>query len=161
MLHSFTASDQVTLQVSRLLELCIASWTAESFEECMDFVYVTNMTIISYQLSIFSYFFILRCASSPTIAPPIRSKSYMRILLRFISSTDGISSIQNPLNFEGSVLVLLKRKRLNNFDVFSSNISLRNKCRATALKKQRLSLYGFVVFLSKVGQLTVWFFKRD
>ena len=52
MLHSFEASDQMTLQVSRLLEICIASWTAESPEDCMGIVYVTNMTIISYQLKI-------------------------------------------------------------------------------------------------------------
>ena len=52
MLHSFTASDQVTLQVSSLLEIRIASWKAESFEECMDVVYATNMTIKLYQLNI-------------------------------------------------------------------------------------------------------------
>ena len=52
MLHTFTASDQMTLQVSSLLKLCIASWTAESLEECIDIVYVTNMTFISYQLNI-------------------------------------------------------------------------------------------------------------
>ena len=51
-LHSFTASDQVTLRVSSLLEIGIASWTAESLEECMDIVYVTNMAIISYKLII-------------------------------------------------------------------------------------------------------------
>ena len=38
MLHSFTASVQVTLQVSSSLEICIANWTAESLEECMDIV---------------------------------------------------------------------------------------------------------------------------
>ena len=52
MLHSFTASDQVMLQFSSLLEICIAGCTAESHEERMDIVYVTNMTIISYQLNI-------------------------------------------------------------------------------------------------------------
>ena len=57
MLHTFNASDQVTLQVSSLLEICIASWTAESLEECMDIVYVTNVTIISYQLDIFPVLF--------------------------------------------------------------------------------------------------------
>ena len=45
MLHSFAASDQVTFQVSSLLEICIAGWTAESLEECTDIVYVTKMTI--------------------------------------------------------------------------------------------------------------------
>ena len=52
MLHSFSASDQVTLQVSSLLEIFIASWAAESLEECIDIVYVTNMTIISYPQNI-------------------------------------------------------------------------------------------------------------
>ena len=52
MLHSFTASDQVTLQVSGLLEIFIASWTAEGLEKCMDVVYVTNITIILYQLGV-------------------------------------------------------------------------------------------------------------
>ena len=52
MLHTFTAFDQVTLQVSSLLKISITSWTAESLEECIDIVYVTNMTIISYQLNI-------------------------------------------------------------------------------------------------------------
>ena len=50
-LHSFTAY-QVTLQVSSLLEICIASWTAERLEECMDIVDVTNMTNIWYELNI-------------------------------------------------------------------------------------------------------------
>ena len=57
MLHTFTASDQMTLQVSSLLKICIANWTAESLEEGIDIVYVTNMTIISYQLNIFLVLF--------------------------------------------------------------------------------------------------------
>ena len=52
MLHSFSASDQVTLQVSSLSEICVTGLTAESLEECTDIVYVTNMTFISYQLNI-------------------------------------------------------------------------------------------------------------
>ena len=43
----------MTLQVSSLLKICIASWTAQSLEEGMDIVYVTNVTIISYQLNTF------------------------------------------------------------------------------------------------------------
>ena len=151
MLHSFSTSDQVTLQVFSLLEICISGWTVESVEESMDFVYVPNMTIISYQLNIlvfFSYFLILRRASSPTIAPSIRSMSYLKILILAISSTDGISSMQSPWNFEGSGLVLLKRKRLNDFDVSFSSLSFPCKWRASALKRQRLSLYGFLVFCS-------------
>ena len=50
MLHSFTASQQATLQVSSLLEIGIAVWTAKSLEVCMDIIYVTIMTVISYQL---------------------------------------------------------------------------------------------------------------
>ena len=57
MLHSFTAIDQVTLQVSNLLERCIASWSAESLEECMDKVYLTNMTILTYEVNIFLILF--------------------------------------------------------------------------------------------------------
>ena len=52
MLHTLTASEQMTLQVSCILKICIANWTAESLEESLDIVYVTIMTIISYQLNI-------------------------------------------------------------------------------------------------------------
>ena len=52
MLHSFTASDQVTLRVSSFFEICTGSWTAESFEECIDNFYETNMTIVLYELNI-------------------------------------------------------------------------------------------------------------
>ena len=96
MLHTFTASDQVTLQVSRLLEICIASWTAESFEECMDNVYVTNVTIILYQLNTFLVLFDASSCKFPTIAPSIRSMSYVKKLIPTISSTDGISLMQTP-----------------------------------------------------------------
>ena len=51
MLHPVTASDQVTLQVSCLLEICIGNRLAESLEECMDVVYVTHMTTILCQLN--------------------------------------------------------------------------------------------------------------
>ena len=150
MLHTFTASDQVTLQVSILLELCIASWKAESLEECMDIVYVTFVTIIMYQLNSFLVLFVLmlRRASSPTVAPSIRSMSYMKRLIPTISSTDRISSMQTPRNFEGSGFVLLIRKRLNKFDVSSPSLSFPCKWRASAPKRQRLSLYGFLVFCS-------------
>ena len=58
MLHTFTASNQVTLEVSSLLEICIASWTVESLEECMDIVFLTtNVTIIAYQLNTFLVLF--------------------------------------------------------------------------------------------------------
>ena len=75
-------------------------------------------------LIFFSYFLIIRRASSPTIAPSIRSMSYLNSLIRIISSTDGISSMQTLRNIEGSGLVLLIRKRLINFDVSSSSLLL-------------------------------------
>ena len=140
MLHSFTASDEATLQVSSLLEICVACSTAESFKECTDIVYETNETIISYQVNTFLVFFDALSCNSPTTAPSIKSMTYMKILIPTISSTDGISSMQTPWNFEGSGFVLLIRKRLKKFDVSSSNLSLPNKSRATALKTQRLSL---------------------
>ena len=145
MLHLFTASEQVTPQVSSLLELCIASWTAKSLEECMDVVCVTNMTFVSYQLNIFSYFLILRRASSPNIAPSIRSMSYMKMLIP-ISSTVRRSSMQTPWNIKGSGFVLLIRNSLNNFDVSFSRLSFPCKWIASALKRQRSSLYGCLVF---------------
>ena len=52
MLHWFTASDQVTLQVSSLLKYVSQVGQRKSLEKCMDIVYVTNMTIISYQQNI-------------------------------------------------------------------------------------------------------------
>ena len=52
MLHSFAASGQVTLQVSNFLESCIACWTAERLEGCMESVYVPDLTILSIQLNI-------------------------------------------------------------------------------------------------------------
>ena len=65
MLHSFTAPDQVALEFSNLLELCIASWTVESLEECIDIVYVTNMTSISYQLDLLLILFIASSCKFP------------------------------------------------------------------------------------------------
>ena len=65
MLHSFTASNQVTLHVSSLLEKCIESWTAESLEECMDIVYLTIMTITSYQLDVLLVLFDISLCKFP------------------------------------------------------------------------------------------------
>ena len=90
----------------------------------------------------------LRRPSSPIIGPSIRSISFMKILIPTVSSTDGISTMQTPWNFEGSMCVLLMRKRLNNFDVSSSSLSFPCKWSASALKRQRLSLYSFLVFCS-------------
>ena len=75
----------------------------------------------------------------------------MKIFIPTISSTDGISSMQTPGKFEESWFVLLTRKRLNNFDVSSSSLSFPFNWRASALKRQRLSLYVFfgVLFVSR------------
>ena len=65
-----------------------------------------------------------------------------------VSSTDGISSMQTPRNNKGSGFVLLKGKRLNNFDFSSSSLlSFPCKWRECALKRQKLSLYVFFVVL--------------
>ena len=88
----------------------------------------------------------LHRASSPNIAPSIRSMSYMKILIPTVSSTDGLTSMQTPWNFEGSEFVLVLRKRLSNFDVSSSSLPFPCKWRTTALKRQKMSLYDFLVF---------------
>ena len=146
--HSFTASDQVTLQVSNPLETWIASWTAEGFDECMDIVNVTEMTIISHQLNIL---LVLFDASSPTIAPSIRSMSYMKILIPTVSSTDGISSMQTPWNFEGSGFLLLIEKRLHNFDVFSSSLFFSMQVESKCSEEAKIVFVWFfgVLFVSK------------
>ena len=64
-----------------------------------------------------------------------------------------------PWNFETSPSSLLSKKSLNVFEVSSSSFSLPCKCRANALNKERLPLYGWLVFLSKVRQLTLQFLK--
>ena len=148
-LHSFIPSDQVTLQVANLLEICIASWTAERLEECMDVVYVTNMTNISYQLNILLVFF---DASSFKLAKHCAVNKvdviYENIDTYYIYYI-GKSSLQTTWNNKGSGFELLIRKRFNNFNVSSSSLlSFPCKWRASALKKQRLSLYGFLVFCS-------------
>ena len=48
-------------------------------------------------------FLMLRRASIPTIAPSIRSMSYIKILIRTIPSTDGISTMQTPGTLKGQV----------------------------------------------------------
>ena len=96
MLHMFTTSDQVTLQVSSLLKICIASWTAESLEECMDIVYVTNMTFISYQLNILLRLFDASSCKFPNhCAVKKVDVVYENVDTHYIFQ-DGISSIQTP-----------------------------------------------------------------
>ena len=148
MLHKFISSNQVTLQVSSPLEICVASWTAESLEECMDIVYVTNMTIILYQLNTFLVLFDASLCKFPNHCAVNNVDVIYKNLIPTISSTDGISSMQTPWNFEGSGFILLIRKRLNSFVVSSSSLSFPCKSRASALKRQRFSLYGFLVFCS-------------
>ena len=96
----------------------------------------------------FSYSLMLRLASFPTLAPSIKSMSFRKILILTICSTDGISSMQNSWNFEGLGFVLLIRKILNNVDVSYSGLAFPSTWRGSALKRQRLSLYGFMVFCS-------------
>ena len=148
MLHSFTASDQMTLQVFSLSEVCIASWTAEELEQCMDVVYVTNVTIIWYQLNVLLVIFDAWSCKFPNHCAVKKSMSCMKILILTISSTDGFRSMQAPWSFEGSGFVLLKSKRLNNFDVSSPSLAFSCKWRASAPMRQILSLYGFLVFCS-------------
>ena len=148
MLHTFTASDQMTLQVSSLLKICIAIWTAESLEEGIDIVNVTNMTIISYQLNILLLLFdASSCKFSNPCAVNKVDVVYENIDTHYIFHRWNIIHA-NFLNFCGVRICTFNKKRLNFFEVSSSSLSFPCKCRASALKRQRLSLYVFSVFCS-------------
>ena len=73
------------------------------------------------------------------------------------SSTFGMSLKRTPWNFETSLSSLLLGKRLKIFEASHFSSLLPCKCRANALNNQRLSLYGCIVFLSKVKQFKLQF----
>ena len=107
MLHSFTASDRLMLQVSSLSEICIASWTTKSVEECIDVVYSTIVTVISQQLNTLLVLFdasSCKCPNHCAVIKVDRSMSNMKILIPTISSTDEISSIKLLRTFKGQGL---------------------------------------------------------
>ena len=120
----------------------------------MNVVYVTNMTIILYQLNILLVLFDASSCKLPNHCAVNKvDVIYENIdLIPTISSTDGISSMQTPWNIKGSGFVKLIRNRLNNFDVSSSRLlSFPCKWRASALKRRKLSFVWFfgVLLVSK------------
>ena len=111
--------------------------------------------------TLFSYFFTVRLVSSPTMFSSTISISYNRMLRVSRSSTVGISFKWTPWNwlvFSPSILLMNK---LNNFEVYSCSLSFPCMWWARARKRQRLSLYGCLVFSSNVRRLIVWFLSRD
>ena len=84
--------------------------------------------------------------------------SYRKMFTWNKSSTVGTSFTQTHWKLPGSDPLLFLRIRLNFSELFSPSAPFPCKCKARALKRHRLSLYGFLTFSSSVIQLTVWFF---
>ena len=146
----------MTLQVSSLLEICAAGWTAKSLEECMDIVYVTNLTALSFQLNIL---LVLFEASSCEFSNHCTVNKAGVIYEKIDTYYNFHRWILIHANFEETGLKLLIRQRLDNFDISSSSLlSFPCKWRASALKRQILSLYGFfdVLFVSKAIDCTAF-----
>ena len=105
--------------------------------------------------TVFSYLCTLRLASSLTMFPSTISISYRRMLRVSRSSTVGISFMWTPRNWLGLSPSILLMNKLNNCEVSSSSRWVPCKWRASARKRQKLSLYACLVFSSYVRQLIV------
>ena len=110
--------------------------------------------------TVFSYFCTLRLASSPTMFPSTISISYRIMLKVSKSSTIRQSFMWTPWNWSALNLSILLMNKLNNFEVSSPSRWVPCKWGASARKRRKLSLYGFLVLFSNVRQLIVWFLSR-
>ena len=123
------------------------------FPKHMWLLYLSSRTV-------FLYFCTLRLASSPITLPSTISISYSSMLRVSRSSTKGLSFIWTRWKWSAPNPSILLFNKLNSFEVFSSSRWFPCMCRAGARERQRLSLYGCLVFSSNVRKLIVWFLSR-
>ena len=109
--------------------------------------------------SIFLFLHTSSCKFSANV-PSTISISYKTKLRLSRSSTVGISFTWKPWNWLGLSPSIMLRNKLNNFEFSSSCRWVPCKWKANARKGHKLSLYGCLVFSSKVRQLIVWFLSR-
>ena len=118
-LHSFTASRQMCLQVSRFVNNFITLWATTGFEKRIDMdnkcdccnVIIGQFWNLCQHLS----------ASSLIIASSTVSMSYRKILTWIRYSTVTKSFKQTSRKFIGSDPLIFSRKRLNKFEVSSTS----------------------------------------
>ena len=145
MLHSFTASDQVTLQVTSLLDKFIASRTVKSLEECTDIVYVTNMTTLLYQLNILLVLLKALSCKFPKHCAVSKFDVIFEIIDTYYLFHRWNINLANSLELGKVRVCSVDKKEMEYLWCFFFEC----KWRASTPKMQRLSLYDFLCSVRK------------
>ena len=146
----------MSLQIERSVEDSVTIRTTKSLKDCINFAHITYMIIVPQQ-SDSIVIFLQTSPSKFSDNVTIYNSNISTMLRASRSSAIGISFIWTLWNWLGLSPSILLMNKLNNFEVTSASRWVPCKWRASARKRYKLSLYGYLVFFSYVRQLIVWF----